>query len=111
MTEVHIEDCPHCGEKPVFNGHMTPGSPAGPPEYTEEIYCNNPGCTPHECLESWNTRVNKEAKLLEELKIFITEELKVPPSGDYESGFDYGLETVLRKIEQFEAEQKVVSDE
>lgn len=47
------------------------------------------------------------AEFVEELKIFIKDELKVPPSSDYESGFDYGLETVLHKIEKLEKEQKV----
>lgn len=47
------------------------------------------------------------AEFLEELRKHIKQQLATPSSGSFEHGFDHGQEEILRKIERFQAEQKV----
>jgi hypothetical protein len=108
MTKTHAEllGCPHCGAKPIYNVHCTPGSVHCPPEYDEEIYCSNGSCTPNQSLESWNNRINKEAEFLEELKNRCRRlsELKNPCY--FCSGEIRTYEEIADEIEQFQAEQE-----
>jgi len=99
-------DCPFCGEKPIYEAGKSVGSPSEPDEYYQNIYCGNPACIPFEELESWNSRVNKEAEFLEELKEFALYSERLDEFG---STVISSVELII-KIKQFQAEQKAADE-
>jgi|GEM_PF-4058069 len=103
MTKTHIEPCPHCGEKPIYEVGKSFGSPSEPDDYYENIYCSNPACIPYESLECWNARVNKEAEFLEEIKTDLNR-YRVYYSKKY--GLNINFKELIEKIEKFQAGAK-----
>ena len=112
MSKTHAEllGCPHCGKKPTYAQERFDDPTSGEIEIITTILCVNPDCFPDSSIEEWNTRVNKEAEFLKELK----KELKFLSDNYSIVSFDGVLMNWLKgavvKIEQFQAEQKV-SDE
>jgi hypothetical protein len=124
MTKTHAEllPCPHCGDQPelIEGGHYCKQE-----EHvisTLEICCHKCEVITFPCEEisevvaRWNKRINKEAEFLEELK----KELKIkkkllwtenPSNYMYTGGREWEICEMIEKIEQFQAEQKQVSDE
>lgn len=95
MTKTHAEllPCPHCGFKAEYRGI----------DEHYQIWCPCCCCksalfmTREKSINAWNKRTNKEAEFLEWVAAALVDS-------------SYICQDILDKIEQFQAEQKQVSD-
>lgn len=119
MTKTHAEllACPRCNKSAEITSCLAFNKEGKQQKYNVICKgdCHLPKLTEEEAIKSWNTRINKEAEFLEELKRYIDKENsgseKFCLSISFFDGLCYAYREILNKIEQFQAEQKQVSDE
>lgn len=111
-THAELLPCPHCGELPTYETFPPYSTPHDAYEGEENVYCNSEKCQKlmyEGVIHHWNARVNKEAEFLEELKNTIkgkVDFMNEIMGEDFDSAQKRYLVSLLKKIEQFEAEKK-----